>query len=558
MVEQFTAPEPEQLGLKGIAWLERSRLPLAHKGVLFRWEAWSTFSMNGKKPSIYVVVPPALAGGDRCNDPALLTAVSTLAEAVQRCGRQDAIADAGASMLLRGLGTAAAVIGADGTITWSDDRFDALPASVQNACRVKVADRGSPRIRFELEDRLWELHVAPLEGNGIGILLVDATLAGERIRRRAAIDASGLSLLRLDRHAIAELSVADRLRQFESAIREAVHANLDFDHFEIRLLSQESNRLELVISEALSPMRIGEVLYAGETGNGISGWVAATGRPYLCLDVRTDTLYQEGLDEARCSLTVPLKVNERVIGVFNIECDTLGVLDEVDLEMAIRFGEYVASVLHLLDLLVVERITTSEQTGRRLTEAMERPLSQLASLADALASSGHEQRAEELRATMDSMREGIEQCSSGPRSVIDAEQELRTLQPDDDLLGRTVAIVEDEPRIRDEVTRILGQLGCRVASFPGGQAFFNQLDRGLQPDLVISDIRLGDASGYEVLTAAREACGDVPVLLMTGFGYDPNHTIVRASVEGVQGVLLKPFRVSQLTHAVREALGVTV
>jgi len=514
--------------------------------------------MNGKKPSIFVVVPPALAGGDRCDDPELLTAVTTLAEALKRCGPIDAIADAGASMLLRGLGTAAAVVGADGTIAWSDDRFDALPTSVQEACRTKVADRGSPRIRFELENRLWELHVAPLEGNGIGILLVDASTAGERIRRRAAIDASGLSLLRLDRRAIAELSVADRLRQLEAAIREAVHANLDFDHFEIRLLSPDSNRLDLVISEALSPMRIGEVLYAEESGNGISGWVAATGRPYLCLDVRTDPLYREGLDEARTSLTIPLKVNERVIGVFNIECDTLGVLDEVDLEMAIRFGEYVASVLHLLDLLVVERITTSEQTGRRLAEAMETPLSDLEALAAALESSGHDQRAAELRATMESIREGIEQCASGPRSVIDAEQELRTLEADDMLLGRTVAIVEDEPRIRDEVTRILGQLGCRVASFPCGEAFFNQLGRGLEPDLVISDIRLGDASGYEVLTAARETNPDVPVLLMTGFGYDPNHTIVRASAEGVQGVLLKPFRVAQLVDAVRSALGVKV
>jgi CheY-like chemotaxis protein len=226
--------------------------------------------------------------------------------------------------------------------------------------------------------------------------------------------------------------------------------------------------------------------------------------------------------------------------------------------MAIRFGEYVASVLHLLDLLVVERITTSEQTGRRLAEAMETPLSDLEALAAALESSGHDQRAAELRATMESIREGIEQCASGPRSVIDAEQELRTLEADDMLLGRTVAIVEDEPRIRDEVTRILGQLGCRVASFPSGEAFFNQLSRGLEPDLVISDIRLGDASGYEVLTAARETNPDVPVLLMTGFGYDPNHTIVRASAEGVQGVLLKPFRVAQLVDAVRSALGVKV
>lgn len=510
--------------------------------------------MQGKQPTIHVVVPPALAGGDACTNRDLLNIVTSIADARAQAGPDDAIADVGASMLLRGLGTAAAMISTDGAVVWSDERFDALPASVQSACREKVADRRSPRIRFELEDRLWELHVAGVTGDAVGVLLVDASTAGIRIRRRAAIDAAGLSLLRLDRRAIAELSVADRLRRLEGSIRTAVQDNLQFDHFEIRLLSPDSNRLELVISESLSPMRIGEVLHARETGNGISGWVAATGRPYLCPDVRTDPLYREGLDEAMCSLTVPLKVADRVIGVFNIECDTAGALDEIDLEMAIRFGEYVASVLHLLDLLVVERITTSEQTARRLSEALEAPLEELEAMVDSLAD-GDGDRLEQALAAI---RAGIDQCASGPRSVIDVEQELRQLKDDPALHGRMIVVVEDEPRIRDEVARILGQLGCRVSSFAGGGDFFSGLEGGLEPDLIISDIRLGDASGYEVLTVARESHENVPVLLMTGFGYDPNHTIVRASAEGVQGVLLKPFRVGQLVDAVRGALGVEV
>ena len=514
--------------------------------------------MKGQRPRIFVVVPPALAGSDGCIDPESLHPAANLANANAQAGPQDAIADVGASLLLHALGTAAAIVDTTGAITWCDDRFAALPTSVQEACCRKVADRRSPRIRFELDDQLWELHVAAVPQGGLGILLVDASAAGELIRRRASIDAAGMSLLRLDRQAITRMSVAERLRTLETAIRSAVRANLDFDHFEIRLLSPDSKRLELVISEALSPMRIGEVLYADAEGNGISGWVAATGRPYLCRDVRTDPLYREGLDSARCSLTVPLKVGDKVIGVFNIECDTLGVLDETDLELSIRFAEYVASVLHLLDLLVVERISTSEQAARRLAESVQTPLQALRALARSLEEAGDNSHGTVIRESLEAISAGIEQCASGPRSVIDAEADMRMLEVDTDLVGRTVVVVEDEPRIRDEVGRILGQLGCRVASFPGGSAFFARLERGLTPDLVISDIRLGDASGYEVLTAAREAVDDVPVLLMTGFGYDPNHTIVRASTEGVQGVLLKPFRVSQLVDAVRGALGIDV
>jgi DNA-binding NtrC family response regulator len=44
------------------------------------------------------------------------------------------------------------------------------------------------------------------------------------------------------------------------------------------------------------------------------------------------------------------------------------------------------------------------------------------------------------------------------------------------------------------------------------------------------------------------------VILMTGFGYDPNHSIVRASQEGLQAVLFKPFKVDQLLAEVRKAL----
>ena len=43
-------------------------------------------------------------------------------------------------------------------------------------------------------------------------------------------------------------------------------------------------------------------------------------------------------------------------------------------------------------------------------------------------------------------------------------------------------------------------------------------------------------------------------LLIESFGYDPNHCIVRASQEGLQAVLFKPFKVEQLLSEIRKAL----
>jgi DNA-binding NtrC family response regulator len=71
---------------------------------------------------------------------------------------------------------------------------------------------------------------------------------------------------------------------------------------------------------------------------------------------------------------------------------------------------------------------------------------------------------------------------------------------------------------------------------------------------VISDIKMPDKTGYDVYAATRRHSQTTPVILMTGFGYDPNHSIVRASQEGLQAVLFKPFKVDQLLAEVRKAL----
>ena len=67
-------------------------------------------------------------------------------------------------------------------------------------------------------------------------------------------------------------------------------------------------------------------------------------------------------------------------------------------------------------------------------------------------------------------------------------------------------------------------------------------------------IKMPDKSGYDVFAAARRHSASLPVILMTGFGYDPNHSIVRASQEGLQAVLFKPFKVNQLLAEIRKAL----
>ena len=68
------------------------------------------------------------------------------------------------------------------------------------------------------------------------------------------------------------------------------------------------------------------------------------------------------------------------------------------------------------------------------------------------------------------------------------------------------------------------------------------------------DIRLPDLDGYEAFKRLREVQPNVPIILMTGFGWDPSHSIVKARQEGLQTVLYKPFRADRLMEAVEQAL----
>jgi DNA-binding NtrC family response regulator len=68
------------------------------------------------------------------------------------------------------------------------------------------------------------------------------------------------------------------------------------------------------------------------------------------------------------------------------------------------------------------------------------------------------------------------------------------------------------------------------------------------------DIRLPDMDGYEAFKRLREVQPNVPIILMTGFGWDPTHSIVKARQEGLQTVLYKPFRADRLMEAVEQAL----
>ncbi|HJN71759.1 MAG TPA: response regulator [Phycisphaerales bacterium] len=372
-----------------------------------------------------------------------------------------------------------------------------------------------------------------------------------------AICDAGMELTQFDASTVRSLNVAQRLRLMEEKVILYVHDLLDMDNFEIRLLDQRTGALELVIAENLSPLKIGEVIFAKETENGICGLVASTGTSYICGDVEAEPLYKTGLDSAASSLTVPLWMNDKIIGVFNAESKTKNAFDENDRRMAEIFGRYIAGAMHTLDLLVVERYTTNEEVSKNILTELEEPLKLIADLSNKLLLSGSDvDTAKKLVAASETVEQRLKACTGGPQTILDADR-AGFIQADPTLQGKRVLVADDEEAVRLGVRDVMAKLGFEVTVCVDGTETYEVLKyskaAGTQFDLIISDIRMPGLNGYEVFHAATEFWPDQIVVLMTGFGYDPHHSIMRASQEGMHTVLFKPFRTDQLIEIVQKA-----
>ena len=513
----------------------------------------------------------------------LLSAATTAAAAESPV---EGLPPGGVRAVLEQIGEGVGVVDADGTLVWANPRLHEYDELTRQrfliACRqalehfnqagetaVPLSRRPGRKFTFAADEAHYEAMVAigsiDEDDNRtirtvVGILW-EVTASRQLQSKIDAIDAAGAELLRIETASIAKLNMAERLKLLEDKIVKSVRELLSFENFEIRLIDRETNQLELVIAVGILPLRIGEVIYADMEKSGISGYVAVTGESYICHDVATDPLYREGLDRAASSLTIPLRFYDQVIGVFNVESTAPHAFDENDRRFAEIFGRYIAMAMHILDLLVVERYTTNEQIAQNVLSELSQPLGEITARTAALRASVND---EQLRRGLDEILEAaggihrrLEACTTGPKSLLGAEQALHQSEPDPRMIGKRIIVADNEPSVREAICSLLRQKGCDVTVCSGGAETIDKLratesgNHGF--DLVICDIRMPDRNGYEVFRAAKESSPGTPVILITGFGYDPHHSIVRASQEGLHSFLFKPLRASQLLETIGEA-----
>jgi DNA-binding NtrC family response regulator len=116
-----------------------------------------------------------------------------------------------------------------------------------------------------------------------------------------------------------------------------------------------------------------------------------------------------------------------------------------------------------------------------------------------------------------------------------------------------VLVVDDEAVVTKGCRRILGDAGYQVDTAATGQEGLNRAMAG-NFDLVVTDLRLPDLNGMELVRALRNRRPEIAVLIITGYGSVPN--AVEAVKLGVADYIEKPFTPEQITEAVKRAVGV--
>jgi CheY-like chemotaxis protein len=495
-----------------------------------------------------------------------------------------------ANLILNTIGEGVCIVDGEARCNWMNKKMAAWPARVHEKIRrtcqeafqlfsTQVSPHNttqsdttpihfsrSKRYALNIEDQQFlEMIASPViapAGQVVQVVAVvwDATGTRRLQQKIDAIDKAGSELVRLEGDALSKLNVGQRLKLLEEKIIKYTRDLMHFDHFAIRLLDRKNNKLELVISVGLPPEAQEVELFAQTEGNGISGYVANTGRSYICPDVERDPRYVLGLDQARSSLTVPLRLHDKVIGIFNIESRQRAAFNEDDRQFAEIFGRYVAIALNILDLMIVERVGTAHKVADDVCSEVAGPLNDIASDASALLDDyiGNDDLRNKLHGIMEnvqSIRRSLRQAAEGTNTTVLGAGDVKS--SDDPILkGARILVADDEPNLRTTISDVLRKYQATVTvAANGAEAIAHIEAAGNCPfDLVVSDIKMPDKTGYDVFAAARRQCTHLPVILMTGFGYDPNHSIVRATQEGLQAVLFKPFKVDQLMGEIRKAL----
>ena len=122
---------------------------------------------------------------------------------------------------------------------------------------------------------------------------------------------------------------------------------------------------------------------------------------------------------------------------------------------------------------------------------------------------------------------------------------------DEKLMKNLIVVVDDDNNLRNMLEIVLKKEGYDVISFGNGYEFLKQLKR-IKPVLVISDIKMPDINGIDLLKHIKDIKYDLPVIMITA--YKSTSDAVEAMKLGAEDYIIKPFDIDELLKRVKKTI----
>lgn len=482
-------------------------------------------------------------------------------------------------LILRHIDKGIAVLDPNGTITWANPVFqqstrgDPIGRPFLDALggMMVASDDSDPlapaRLGRSTSVRLHcphctaqpflEADIRPVvnrsgEVSHIVVLVRDVTPEVVQQQKLDALHQAGLELSGLDAEQLAEMDFPTRVELLKLNLRRFIHDLLHYDTIEVRLLDRKTGELKPLLEDGMLPEAAGRILYAQPTDNGVTGYVASTGKSYLCGDAAHDPHYIAGAAGARSSMTVPLKYHDEVVGTLNVESPREQGFGPDDLQFTELFSKEIAAALHTLDLLSAQQVCTASQSIEAVNKEIALPLDEVLASASVLLEKYHcsdPEAADRLRRILDAARQVKESVCGVGRSLAVLPASGPVNLP---LLAKKVLVIESDERLRRAAHLLLTRLGATVETASKG-ADGVAMARDACYDAIFQEVKPPDIGGYDCYRQLRKARPEAVLSLTMGFGYDNAHSIVKARADGLKYVLFKPFRQDQVVRAVLDS-----
>lgn len=130
----------------------------------------------------------------------------------------------------------------------------------------------------------------------------------------------------------------------------------------------------------------------------------------------------------------------------------------------------------------------------------------------------------------------------------------RVLKPGEVL---SAVVVEDELILAKFIQSYLSFEGFQVRLATKRAEIVAEFNNPVTPDLILLDVMLPDADGFDVLLRIRRhpVLKNVPVIMLTGKA--TREAVIQGLASGADGYITKPFQADVLTSAIRTVLGLT-